>query len=408
MKFLISIGQLNINIIYPIVAGILKFIAKYIINNKSLNINLSDHPLIMSIASSFGMSFSFILLIIYRKKNKMSEDTKIDIPMQDNKDTRKNSFHFIYIYNDQLDIINYDKYKYILLTSIMDFITTIINFKFCYDIQINMWIFDILFLSLFSYLIIQMKIYRHHYISIILIILAGIGLNIIIIIKLFNSSIKKIIHILIKFLHEIACSLLYVLVKFTMEKKFSSPFAMCFYQGFICLVLYLLYLPINIFVKLDDLQQFKEDFNLNDLFSIMTFVIIQFGYNIFFFITIKNCTTCHIMIIIIIGELSQYIIDKEKLGNIYFTIIICLLIFILFMSLIFNEILEINCCEMEKNTKKNIAIRSRTESTIDLYGDDDEDEDEDNEEKERNQDLDKIILNNKDEEKEEEESNINE
>ena len=46
MKFLISLGKLDINIIYPILAGIFKFIAKYIISKKSLNTYLSEHPLI--------------------------------------------------------------------------------------------------------------------------------------------------------------------------------------------------------------------------------------------------------------------------------------------------------------------------------------------------------------------------
>ena len=406
MKFLISIGQLDINIIYPIISGLLKFTAKFLLNKESLNIELSDHPLIMSIASSFGMCFSFFLLIIYRNRNKISEIRKIDNSTKDNKDTVKKTSQLEYIYNDQLEEINYDKHKYILLTSIMDFILTIINYKYCYKIQVNMWIFDILFLCLFSFLIIKMKIYRHHYISIILIILAGIGLNIIIFIEIFDNIKGNIIKIIIKFINEIGNSLMYVIIKFSMEKKYCSPFEICFYQGFICLILYLLFLPINQFFKVDDLKNYKEIFNLNNIFFTISFVFIQFGYNIFFFITIKNCTTCHIMIIIIIGERSQYIIDKKELGQINFIIIICSLIFILFMTLTFNEILEVNCCEMEKNIKKNITIRARTESIIDIYGDDNEDEDD--EEKERNRYIEDMVLHNKDEEKEEEASNVKE
>ena len=357
----------------------------------------------MSIASSFGMSFSFILLIIYRNKNKNSKDRKTGNAIQDNKNTKNKSYQLEYIYNNQIEKINNDKYKYFLLVSIMDFILTIIYFKYCYDIPINMWIFDILFLSLFSFLIIQIEIYRHHYISIILIILSGIGINIIIIIKQFNHIIENIIQIIIKFLLEIGCSLLYVIIKFAMEKKFCSPFAICFYQGFICLILYLLFLPINQFFRVDDLQKFKEDFNIIDLIFIISFAFIQFGFNLFFFITIKNCTICHIMIIIIIGELPQYIIDKDEFGQIYFIIIVCLLFFILFMLLVFNEILEINCCEMEKNTKKNIIIRSENENPIDFRH-----YDEDVDDIERRGYIEKTDLNNNDEETEGEVSNINE
>ena len=278
---------------------------------------------------------------------------------------------------------------------------TFLNYKYCFEIQINMWIFDILFLCLFSYLIIQMDIYRHHYFSIILIILAGIGLNIIISLKYFHLIKTKIINIIIKFINEIGCSLLYVIVKYTMEKKFCSPFEMCFYQGFICLILYLLFIPINIFFfSLDKLEGFKKDFRLQNLYFIIFFIIIQFGYNIFFFITIKNCTTCHIMIIIIIGEISHYIMDKDELGITNFIIIICLLIFILFMQLIFNEILEVNCCEMQKNTKKNITARAKIDTIIDLY----EDDDEADEEKGKIT-IEKEDLNGKDEEKKVDEEN---
>ena len=42
----------------------------------------------------------------------------------------------------------------------------------------------------------------------------------------------------------------------------------------------------------------------------------------------------------------------------------------LFMLLIFTEIIEINACDLEKNTRKNIEIRERMEEE-----DDDDDED---------------------------------
>ena len=44
-------------------------------------------------------------------------------------------------------------------------------------------------------------------------------------------------------------------------------------------------------------------------------------------------------------------------------IIICL-IFVLLLSLIFNEIIEINVCGLSNNTKKNIIMRSESEDDI--------------------------------------------
>ena len=46
------------------------------------------------------------------------------------------------------------------------------------DVKINLWFFDIIFFSLFSYLLFGTKIYLHHYISIFFIILIGTMLDI--------------------------------------------------------------------------------------------------------------------------------------------------------------------------------------------------------------------------------------
>lgn len=44
------------------------------------------------------------------------------------------------------------------------------------------------------------------------------------------------------------------------------------------------------------------------------------------------------------------------------------------MTLVFNETIEINCCDMQKNTKKNIALRAALESKeINIYDDNYED-----------------------------------
>ena len=57
------------------------------------------------------------------------------------------------------------------------------------------------------------------------------------------------------------------------------------------------------------------------------------------------------MIIIVIGELAPHILKLVHEENISIIIIIGL-IFILFITLIFNEIIEVNCFGLDKNTKK--------------------------------------------------------
>ena len=89
-------------------------------------------------------------------------------------------------------------------------------------------------------------------------------------------------------------------------------------------------------------------------------MLIQFIFNIFILIINKNTTPYHILIMLIIGQFGPYIDKLINNKNIKSSIILIIGLFIiLFFSLIFNEIIEINCLGLSKNTKKNIALRAK-------------------------------------------------
>lgn len=359
MKFFLSIGEIDKNIIFPVLGGILKCIIRIVLNYSIL----LEHPLILSLYSSLGMSLSFILLIIYYYKNKKTENTDNDSSKIKKKDNDKNkSSRFELEYYDQFKIISHDKYKYIFITSLMDFILTILICNFCINIRINMWICDILFMSLFSYYFFQIKIYKHHIISIIVIFITGFILDIIT--GHYDFILNDILPLIIKFFCEIIFSLSIVINKYTMEKKFASSYEICFYQGIITLVLYSIFsIFSNIFNILDNFSDYKKNFNLKELFISIVVIVIQFAHNLFILITIRNYTPCYIMIIIVIGELAPHILKLVHEENISIIIIIGL-IFILFITLIFNEIIEVNCFGLDKNTKKNISKRAKEDGLI--------------------------------------------
>ena len=106
--------------------------------------------------------------------------------------------------------------------------------------------------------------------------------------------------------------------------------------------------------------------------------------------TNRNSTPCHIFIIRIFGQLAYYLDFSIKSIPVF----VCL-IFILFVSLIFNEIIEFNFCGLSDNTKKNITLRSNNEDSdalienkvtidsnhdilIELQGDNDSEDDDNN------------------------------
>lgn len=88
-------------------------------------------------------------------------------------------------------------------------------------------------------------------ISIILIICVGISLDIYLGHYIFNDA-DYTISILFKFLSEIVLSLGLVIDKYTMEKKFCSPYEICFYHGLINFVLSLIILSFSKQIGLDN------------------------------------------------------------------------------------------------------------------------------------------------------------
>lgn len=358
----ISIGKLNKNIFYPIAAGIIKFNFKLLLPHT----NLINHPLILSICSSLGMSLSLFLLIIYkwRSRSKLNKNkTKTD-NSKNNVPTKKKTLEIELEYNSQYEEIGTGKYKFIFLSSVLDFILTIMVYCFCINFKLNLWMFDILFICMFSHVILKSKFYKHQYLCLMIIVLLGIAINI----DLYfyhNESKTGVIEVIIKYFSEIIFSLGIVLNKFTIEKKFASPYDICFYQGILNLVLYIICLII--FKDIDDFFSYWNELNNIEVYFFLILMIIQFIFNLFIFITLKNFTECHILIIIVIAEMEPFCKDFVY-HNFRSIIIISEFICILFMLLIFNEIIEINCCGLQKNTKNNIIKRAQIELEMSIKG----------------------------------------
>ena len=368
---LITLGQINKNIFYPILGGLFLFLFTFLFSIDNLTMIVA-HPLILSIASSLGMILSFILLILYKSK----DNDKI-------KTINRNSIEKYELeYTNQYEDIIYDKFKFIILSAILDFIQTILMIKFCRSIGLNMWIFDILFIYLFSFLISKLKIYSHQYISIIIIFLVGIIIDIIL--DNYEGFYDKKYRIIIKLICEILISLGIVIDKYAMEKKFCPSYELCFYHGIITFILFFILLLFATYLNfLDSFKNYFEEIKDNKLKESLIFllvIILQFIINLCIFATIEKTTSFHFLIILILGQLAPYRRITNSKSKIKINIIIIVLLcFILFMTLIFNEIIILNCCGLEKNTRKYISERAEMERFSKINEDENIDEDNNNE-----------------------------
>ena len=199
----------------------------------------------------------------------------------------------------------------------------------------------------------------------ILIILIGISLDIML--NKYSDFKENLLPNLIKFFCEIFYSLGIVINKYTMDVKFCSIFEICFFQGFIGFILYLILLLISKYIIPDNIIEIKFDFNLKDFFLFLAIMIIQFIYNLCIFATIRNFTACHFVIIIVIGEMAHYVLELFKIyPDISISIMVIVgLIIIFFMILVFNEVFELKCFGWQKNTKKNISFRAKKDISND-------------------------------------------
>jgi len=266
-----------------------------------------------------------------------------------------------------------------------------LSFVYALQIKNNFWIFNILFLSIFSYFILKEKLYNYQYISLIVIIVLGIILNII---NLYDSEGNMIIWLPLIFLVEVIYSLVAVLNKYTMEFCYCTPYEISFYQGIFALIVNIALLifytkndiskddykfinkeKINYNSKLylDNFYDYYEKLNFVEIILFIISSLSRLLFNLFGLFTIKIYTPSHIIILLIIGEIS-FIFEDDLKWQLFLNIFVILII--LFMFLIFTEIIELNFWGLEVYTKKNIANRALLDK-IDNIDDDKDNSDED-------------------------------
>ena len=364
MKF-IKFGKFDKKFLIPIVGGIIQLIFKYFEKNNPKYEILLQNPFLLSIYSSMGMVLAFIPYLILKYKSKSSNNISDDEPQD------QSNLNLVHINQSIFEKIKNSKYKYILFQEIFDFLQTISIYFFCMDIFYNFWTFDIIFISLFSYLILKIKFYRHQYISMIIITILGILLNVL---EYFKRGEKDFdfLGIFMSFLCEIFLSILIVIAKYNMEKKYFSPYEISLWIGLIGVILYIIVLLIINKLKLeiagikhpDNIYELFNNYDIYDFILCLTLLIRSSIYNIVLLLTCNYFTPIHTLILTILNEIYYNLNIKE---NITLNILsFFILILIAFIFLIFIEIIELNICNISDNTKDNIQSRAFNDSLIAL------------------------------------------
>ena len=388
-KYLISKGHINKYIFFAVTAGVCKCFVTIMVYKFENYAKYNDHPLLMGFNAGIGMSLSIIpLIIIKTKSHRDKKHNKLNLTSNLTKGTKSISsiVHLNYLEKYDKKKLRTQKYLILLACAFLDFSNKFLTFFLKKFVINNIWFFNIIFISIFDYFILKSKLYKHQYISCIIIVILGIaGTTVGFLKEKENIYIKILLGIFLKLIY----SLSIVLAKFLMDHRSCSPYDVTFYEGIFILIVNSILLGIftNIPIKDENRQLEKilvlteyegkkyidhfiaafENMKVGEVFLFILSAIGRLISNLFGYIIVKHYTSSHIILVLMIGEIG--LVFKKEQG--WREIVQFILFFLaLFMLLIFTEIIEINACDLEKNTRKNIEIRERMEEE-----DDDDDED---------------------------------
>ena len=229
---LLKLGMIDKKLI-PMILGSLSCFLNRLLNRYKDSL-LFKNPILTNISISSSKIFAIIPLIVTKLRSKQIQDNKNE------KGNINNSLE--YIYTNEKELITRGRWKYIILSIIVFFFNQLF-FVLTIKVRSNTTILNILITSIFCYIFFKIKLYRHHYLSIILIVITGLVTDLILENLQYDLS-NNLGLFFIRLLRETIYSLTSVIDKYIMETKFVSVYELLLYHG---ISHYLLLLIIIIF-----------------------------------------------------------------------------------------------------------------------------------------------------------------
>ena len=362
---IISLGTINKKFLLIIIHVIACLISMLIKKNTKFFSEKNDHPIVYCIIYSLGLCFSFIFLVIYKLYNKKkAQANKTDI--------EQNYLISLLVPNQTKAISIIEKFLFISLVAGIDYLSMVMSSLFLIynGNYINSWPVIIISMTLFSYLFLKVKLYKHHYLSMVIIILIGLFYNVLL--DVFDKeNMKNNYKFFITFLcSEILNSLVYFLYKYYMHIKYIISFEIIFYQGIIELIFGIITLIITTSInKVDNFIAFCNELNAKEGLLIAALILTNFISSIFMITIINIFSPFHIFLSNALTDFLSFfsvIYTSKGLNNKgekidAYVIILCILFFIigLFMILIYIEIIQLDFCGLSNMTIKNIQLRAQ-------------------------------------------------
>ena len=312
----------------------------------------SSHPVEYFLTYPLGLCLSFFLMIflsIYNKGKKSDNATTIvsTLTIKSISSIKRTS--------------RKEQFLWILLISIMDFLGSIIYIlNFVYKRKyLNFWSINIIAFSLFSYLILKIKLFKHHYVCIAIVVVFGTLFDVI----LNNFSQGSILSNLMNYLTEALFCLTYVICKYIMLKKFVKSYEILSFEGLIELILGIITLIItNAVGYKNNFNDFIDKLDAKEIIFYILSILLQFIYSLAIMAIVDTISPFHVILTDILLELIKYFIDLDQKDIATAILTIIFILVCLFAVLVFIEIIELNFLGLSRMTKRNIELRSRLDT----------------------------------------------
>jgi hypothetical protein len=339
------------------------------------------------------LSFGFLVAYTYIRMNcKRKRKDKI----QNKKRNSKNTIELIY------NKPSYTKNSLILiiLISLLDFVARTIELFFflviCPEKAIEKqirWLITIEILPriIFCYYILKVKLYKHHFLSLLFLFIGFLIISIFGIISIESKNQTKYVFTMV--VPKVIYALEDTINKIILTDKFILPHFLLFFRGIISTILISILICVLYATSSIDSRYYNNILNnikvSEILFKILSFIFMACKifciFKIIYIFTPQHVGFC-IVIIYMFNAIKNMILTDDFQNEFFPCLFIIIsLLFIAFGTLIFNEMIIINCWGLNENTKSGIKNKEKLEglelrnATINEDSEDSEDNDDNKE-----------------------------
>ena len=367
---IISLGKTNKFLFLILIGAALSLALPFVENQSQFFAEVNTHPVMYSMTYSIGLSLTFTLLIIFKIRNKRNNNnTRNSVGS-----IRSDIFPFNSVSPSKMESRK-KKFLWILLVSGIDFTAYILFCIYWVTLSnyINTWGMSLFFMSLLSRFILQNKLYKHHYLSIVSVVICGFIYNLFMDIFNREKMEKSYVTYIMQLLVSCLVSLVNILYKYLMDRIYINSYEILFVEGLIELTLGIITLVITTSIGvIDNFFVFIDELNQKEIIIYISLILIQFLLYSVHIMIIDLFSPFHILLISIIKDFLLFFIyfNKENLGISLFLIIGIGICICMLMLLVFTEIIELNFLGLSTMTKKNIELRSQFDSSAIIVLDD--------------------------------------